>query len=42
MKTNAAFLVAAAFVLASCGGAQGSPVTPAPEGLTFLYFYTDG
>ena len=41
MKTSA-ILLAAAMLLTACGGAQGSPVTPAPEGLTFLFFYTDG
>ena len=30
-------------VLAGCGeGQPDSPITPAPSGPTFLYFYTDG
>ena len=41
MKTGV-ILLAAAMLLIACGGAQGSPVTPASEGLTFLFFYTDG
>jgi hypothetical protein len=29
--------------LAGCGeGQPDSPITPAPSGPTFLYFYTDG
>ena len=40
MKTKV-ILLAAAMVLTACGGAKSSPVTPAPEGLTFIFFYTD-
>lgn len=42
MKASSILILGFAAVLVACGGAQGSPVTPAPEGLTFLFFYTDG
>jgi hypothetical protein len=30
-------------LLTACGaGPSGSPITPAPDSPTFLYFYTDG
>jgi hypothetical protein len=32
-----------ALVIAGCGVTGGeSPITPFPDGPTFLYFYTDG
>jgi uncharacterized protein YcfL len=29
-------------LLSACGSSQASPITPAPESLTFLFFYTEG
>lgn len=29
------------FLLSACGGSQVSPVTPSPDGYTFLFFLTD-
>ena len=30
------------FLLSACGGQMDTGVTPAPNKLTFLFFYTDG
>lgn len=45
MMRNLRFLfvipIALLFLLSACGGSQVSPITPSPDKLTFLFFFTD-
>lgn len=36
------FLLLSGVLLAACGGQPDSGITPTPDKLTFLFFYTDG
>ncbi len=45
MKYHRLFLfipVLTVFLLSACGGGETSIITPAPEKLTFLFFFTEG
>jgi hypothetical protein len=44
MRTIKLLLVvgAASILMSACGSPTDSLVTPAPDGLTYLYFYTEG
>lgn len=36
------FVGVAIFILSACGSQREAPITPAPDRLTFLFFFTDG